>query len=410
MVLILSIVAFLVVTFLFVLDTARDQTTTSEVSTYLSPFESETFIRHDYSASIETVWQAVSNLSSYNYWFTGITRILPVVESDRYVHKYSFDQFNFAPGSLLSIKNRGPYPLGKGMIASAVPNKKLEMVLQYNPLHKEFVTFNLQSHSEGTSLSLTRKSTGPFSFLSVWGFDSKKSKILDNLGYLIPEADITEQKVSDQSTDKHDTSDNLFEDRNQMAAYLVNKTLDGDNNIIKSTSDVYARGKAKALLIKINKGTAERPAMPEVGSAPASSNQATDQNKSTAKPAALSNDDIIATVVNQALDGDEGPLNELTDKVLRAKSKSLIMKINKGTAERPAMPDSSSSSANNGDDSLETQLDNSTKEIINEESEGDLIERLVSEGIKGNMEEINSLENKVLRGKIKAAIVKAKRS
>ena len=408
MVLILSIVAFLVVTFLFVLDTARDQTTTSEVSTYLSPFESETFIRHDYSASIETVWQAVSNLSSYNYWFTGITRILPVVESDRYVHKYSFDQFNFAPGSLLSIKNRGPYPLGKGMIASAVPNKKLEMVLQYNPLHKEFVTFNLESHSEGTSLSLTRKRTGPFSFLSVWGFDSKKSKILDNLGYLIPEADITEQKVSDQSTDKHDTSDNLFEDRNQMAAYLVNKTLDGDNNIIKSTSDVYARGKAKALLIKINKGTAERPTMPEVGAAPAS-NQAVDQNKSTAKPAALSNEDIIATVVNQALDGDEGPLNELTDKVLRAKSKSLIMKINKGTAERPAMPDSNSSSAND-DGSVETQLDNSTKEIINEESEGDLIERLVSEGIKGNMEEINSLENKVLRGKIKAAIVKAKRS
>ena len=408
MVLIISIVAFLVVTFLFVLDTAKDQATTSEVSTYLSPFESETFIRHDYSASVETVWQAVSNLSSYNYWFTGISRILPVVESDRYVHKYSFDQFNFAPGSLLSIKNRGPYPLGKGMIASAVPNKKLEMVLQYNPLHKEFVTFNLQSHSEGTSLSLTRKSTGPFSFLSVWGFDSKKSKILDNLGYLIPESDITEQKVSDQTTDKHDTSDNLFEDRNQMAAYLVNKTLDGDNNIIKSTSDVYARGKAKALLIKINKGTAERPAMPEVGVAPAS-NQAADQNQSTAKPVALSNEDIIATVVNQALDGDEGPLNELTDKVLRAKSKSLIMKINKGTAERPAMPDTSSSSPNNND-SVETQLNNSTEEIINEESEGELIERLVSEGIKGNVEEINSLENKVLRGKIKAAIVKAKRS
>ena len=149
--------------------------------------------------------------------------------------------------------------------------------------------------------------------------------------------------------------------------------------------------------------------MPEVGSAPAS-NQAADQDKSTAKPTALSNEDIIATVVNQALDGDEGPLNELTDKVLRAKSKSLIMKINKGTAERPAMPDSNSSSANNGYGSVETQLDNSTKEIINEESEGGLIERLVSEGIKGNMEEVNSLENKVLRGKIKAAIVKAKRS
>ena len=147
MVLILSIVAFLVVTFLFVLDTARDQTTTSEVSTYLSPFESETFIRHDYSASIETVWQAVSNLSSYNYWFTGITRILPVVESDRYVHKYSFDQFDFLPGSELTVRPRGPFPSGKGMIASAVPNKKLEMVMQFNPFNKEFVSFNLESHN-----------------------------------------------------------------------------------------------------------------------------------------------------------------------------------------------------------------------------------------------------------------------
>ena len=43
-------------------------------------------------------------------------------------------------------------------------------------------------------------------------------------------------------------------------------------------------------------------------------------------------------------------------------------------------------------------------------SQDDLIVRLVEEGLKGNMDEINSLEDKVLRGKIKAAIVKAKRS
>ena len=180
------------------------------------------------------------------------------------------------------------------------------------------------------------------------------------------------------------------------------------NNIIKSTADVYARGKAKALLIKINKGTAERPAMPEVGANPAS-NEPTDQNKSTAKPATLSKDDIIATVVNQALDGNEAPLNELTDKVLRAKSKSLIMKINKGTAERPAMPETNISS-NNNDNPVKTELNSSTKEKGSTESEADLIERLVADGIKGNMAEINTLENKVLRGKIKAAIVKAKRS
>ena len=35
--------------------------------------------------------------------------------------------------------------------------------------------------------------------------------------------------------------------------------------------------------------------------------------------------------------------------------------------------------------------------------------RLISSGLEGNMDEINSLENRVLRGKIKAAIMKEKR-
>jgi ABC-type transporter lipoprotein component MlaA len=35
---------------------------------------------------------------------------------------------------------------------------------------------------------------------------------------------------------------------------------------------------------------------------------------------------------------------------------------------------------------------------------------MVTEGVNGNMDEINALDNRVLRGKIKAAIVKAKRA
>ena len=44
------------------------------------------------------------------------------------------------------------------------------------------------------------------------------------------------------------------------------------------------------------------------------------------------------------------------------------------------------------------------------ESEDEMKERLIADGLNGNMEEINALDNKVLRGKIKAAIVKAKRN
>ena len=45
-----------------------------------------------------------------------------------------------------------------------------------------------------------------------------------------------------------------------------------------------------------------------------------------------------------------------------------------------------------------------------DESEDEMKERLIADGLNGNMEEINALDNKVLRGKIKAAIVKAKRN
>jgi hypothetical protein len=46
----------------------------------------------------------------------------------------------------------------------------------------------------------------------------------------------------------------------------------------------------------------------------------------------------------------------------------------------------------------------------NRETDEALIERLITAGIEGNMDEVNALENRVLRGKIKAGIVKAKRA
>ena len=44
------------------------------------------------------------------------------------------------------------------------------------------------------------------------------------------------------------------------------------------------------------------------------------------------------------------------------------------------------------------------------ESDDELMKRLIAKGLEGDMEEINCLGNKVMRGKIKAAIVKEKRN
>ena len=106
----------------------------------------------------------------------------------------------------------------------------------------------------------------------------------------------------------------------------------------------------------------------------------------------LSKEDQISFYVNSGLDGDMDSVNNLQDKVLRGKVKAMIVKIKRGSVERPPMP--------------ETKDQNSKNNI---ETDEDKIKRLVSDGLQGEMDEINSLDDRVLRGKIKAAIVKEKR-
>ena len=155
---------------------------------------------------------------------------------------------------------------------------------------------------------------------------------------------------------------------------------------MNSLTDKVTRGKAKALIVKIKRGAAERPPMPDISSAETASSTA----------AELTPEQIFAIAINKAIEGDMEPINSMEDKVTRGKAKALLVKIKRGTAEAPPMPEIS----------VATPVESSASES---ETDEQLIERLVAAGLDGDMEEINSLENKVLRGKIKAAIVKAKR-
>ena len=188
------------------------------------------------------------------------------------------------------------------------------------------------------------------------------------------------------------------ESRAYNVAFVVNKALDGDMDPLNNTSDVITRGKAKAMLIKIKRGTAERPPIPDkVDSASPSVSSGKAPIKSTASTQ-LSKDDQVALVVNQVLDGNKEAVDAIDDKVIRGKVKALLVKIKRGSAERPPMPESSESKP-------EVEVSDQKSE-----SEDEMKERLIADGLNGNMEEINALDNKVLRGKIKAAIVKAKRN
>ena len=56
--------------------------------------------------------------------------------------------------------------------------------------------------------------------------------------------------------------------KDRLIAELVNKGLDGDMDAVNACEDKMVRAKAKAMILKVNKGAAERPPMPEVVSQP----------------------------------------------------------------------------------------------------------------------------------------------
>ena len=75
------------------------------------PFQHESLVEHHFDTSIDIMWKMLTSLEMYNIWFFGIQRSLPVNETDRYVHNYSFEHFNVYPGKYFKIrpKSLAPY-------------------------------------------------------------------------------------------------------------------------------------------------------------------------------------------------------------------------------------------------------------------------------------------------------------
>ena len=122
----------------------------------------------------------------------------------------------------------------------------------------------------------------------------------------------------------------MTQDKEKLIVELVNKGLDGDMDSVNNHEDKIVRAKAKAMIMKVKKGTVERPPMPETAS---------DQPAGTEQPKSLTKDETVAFLVNKGLDGDMDSVNNHEDKIVRAKAKAMIMKVKKGTVERPPMPE-----------------------------------------------------------------------
>ena len=119
----------------------------------------------------------------------------------------------------------------------------------------------------------------------------------------------------------------MSQEQEKLIAELVNKGLDGDMDSVNACEDRIVRGKAKAMIMKVKKGTIERPPALDAAGEPSSK-----------VPESLSKDDMIAVLVNKGLDGDMDSVNACEDRIVRGKAKAMIMKVKKGAIERPKMP------------------------------------------------------------------------
>ena len=350
-----------------------------------APFKAESKIEHHFLSSKEIIWEMITSLETYNVWFSGIQRAIPDVKSDRYVHKFSFDKLPIKPGSYFKIRPASLAPWFLCRIITAEKEKEFGFDFRFSPLFSEYISFTIKETEKGAFVTCNRTSKGIFSFLSLFNWSSRKSKILQRLAEITPVINTDSNDEDDSLPGSASTQDSQIS-REQTIAMVVNKALDGNMDPLNALTDKVTRGKAKALIIRINRGSAERPPMPDISADTPSSGVGNPE---------LTPEQIFSIAVNKAIEGDMEPINSIEDKATRGKAKALLVKIKRGSAEAPPMPDISETSSNN--------------ESAQSESESQLMERLIAAGLGGDMEEINALDNKVLRGKIKASIVKEKR-
>ena len=392
MLLTIATIAVLIVLVLFIWDTNSGHETQSNIRSFYRPFYAESSVSHEFLSTPTAVWKTLTTLDSYSSWFPQISRLLPDVKTQRYVHQFSFDQFRLMPGAKLLLRPNSWSPLYQSRVVVVDENKEISFDLKYNPFFREYVVFALEPQPYGTTVTCRRTSRGLFSFLSLWGLSNTKSKILDNLGYFIP--DETTKRGGQENNGATTQAPSLS--REATIAQAVQAGLDGNMDLINAIPDKPTRGLAKATLIQTKRKGGALPEHLQKALSEAPTVVPTKQQPEGASP--FSNqEEQIAYLVNLTLDGNDETLNAVPDKVIRGKTKAMLAKIKRGALERPPMPEASAEPAPEA--SLEEQ-----------ENEEQLIIRLVKAGVEGNMDETNSLDNKVLRGKIKSAIVKETRA
>tara|TARA_S200000501_G_scaffold8060_1_gene7200 strand:- start:575 stop:1492 length:918 start_codon:yes stop_codon:yes gene_type:complete len=169
----------------------------------------------------------------------------------------------------------------------------------------------------------------------------------------------------------------MTDNQDKLIIDLVNKGLDGDMENVNSHPDKIVRAKVKAMIIKVQKGKIDRPVLPKQPEAKKV------ESLSAGSMDSLSKEDMINFLVNKGIEGDMEIINDYPDKMVRAKAKAMIVKINKGLVKKPEMPRIELADETKSQEDLSLEKEESLNEklakVINDKFPGSVINNDVGE-------------------------------
>ena len=319
---IITLIIILAVVY-FVRQASGEQQLGLDCTLDFSPLKTSAEVKKDVFVPATAVWKTLNNVSNYHLWFPWIKKArVTHKDASRWVLKHAASRYNPEVGRYFYIQPFFGAPYTKCRYISIEQNDSLQLEMRFFPFCREIVTFELTPYSNCVELSYKLKSSGLLNSISALMFSWRGKSVLHNLANFIPlepEAEIT--------TNGEAKATEIIMDSAFVGA-MVAKALSGGDDILNKLTEKKTRGKAKSALVKA-KRKGETPQVTAEAAAAVeqflSGGQAAPAG--TDAPAAPAEENEVEALVQNALEtGDMEPINNISDKVLRAKAKSALVK------------------------------------------------------------------------------------
>jgi len=355
-----TLLLFLLI-YYFVQSTSSEQKIDHNLYSEYFPNKSHVATSLDFDVPIDIIWKYITDLSNYHLWVPWVYSLSVTNDNvNSYTKKHSLIEYNMKVGSQFTIQPFFGVPALKCKFLRLDKQKNLTLEMGFFPFNKEIVNFNLVPYKNCVEINYSSRSNGLFSFISIPMFAWIGKDVLTNLQKVLPDIKI---QIINEETEEVLLPINEY----------IKKGSEGDLNLINSIPERSLRVKVKSALLSIS----------------------------------------TSEYVQKAIDGDNNIINGISDVKLKMKVKAAYLKAKRNGVVIPIFDNDSNKDTKTPQvKTLESQITQAPKAEVKDNTNNNemTVEEYIQKALAGDKEIVNSIENRVLRAKVKSGIIKAKRS